>query len=146
MRYLIFVFLALMVFVSMCVTPPEPADNFTNSSGNGTEIVETPTIYIQESTEISRDICAAKGLEGKVLVIHRTGCGACAIAVPILEELEAEFPDVEFEFLNTVVEEDGERMVEIGVIPYYVPTTVLDCHALIGAQSKETYQELLEAI
>lgn len=152
MKYLLPLLVMLVVFSSMCVSPngvpPTPFDNETNSTlPNGTVIVEIPTISVPESMEIARDTCAERGIEGKVVVLHSASCGACAIAVPRLEELEAEFPGVEFEFLDLSRPEQRDRAIEeIRIVPYYVPTTIIDCYALVGVHPKETYKERIEAI
>ena len=136
--------LILVVSVSLCTAPPVPPTPTDNSTPpNSTEFSDI--IYIPQSMEISREICAARGIEGKVLVMHSAGCGACAVAVPILEELEAEL-GTDFEFLDLSVPEQAERVQELKIIPYYVPTTIIDCYALVGVHSKDTYKERIEAI
>lgn len=145
-KYILLAFIALIMVTSMCVTPPEHANNFTNSTGNSTEVVQTPDIYVQESMDIQADICSAKGIDGKVLIIHKTGCPACAVAVPRVEALLEEFPDIEAEILDLADSGDVERMKEIGVIPYYVPTIVIDCYAMVGVHSEEEYMPYLERI
>ena len=152
-KYSLLAILALVVAVSLCTAPnsngpgitPLPSDH-QNGSTNSTELVETPTVQITTSMNISRDICTAKGIEGKVLGIHQTGCPACAAAMPILEELEAEFTDIGFEYFNLAVPEENQRLKDLGINPYYVPVAIIDCQALVGVRSKETYQGLLESI
>ena len=140
-KYSLLIFLILVVAVSLCTTniiPPTPVDNETN----GTEFVEVPTLYISESGNISRDICSAKGIEGEVIIFHSSGCGACGIAIPRMEELELEL-GLDFEFIKLAVPEENERMQELKIFPSFVPTVIIGCQVLVGVQPKETYKRVL---
>ncbi|MFQ6032692.1 MAG: hypothetical protein ACE5K2_07200, partial [Candidatus Zixiibacteriota bacterium] len=143
--------LILVVAVSLCTAPndvpPTPMDNETNVTGpptNTTTLVEVPTVYVSESGDVSPEACAARGIDGKVLVMHQTGCPACARAVPLLEELETEFTGIEFEFLNLAEPEGRDRFQELDIVIYYVPVAIIDCHALVGAHPKDTYKAFIE--
>ncbi|GAJ24394.1 unnamed protein product, partial [marine sediment metagenome] len=102
--------------------------------------VVTP-IYVNDGDVLSDDLC--KGLD-KVVVVEKTGCPACAVAVPRLEELEKELGK-EFVYINVAIEEERNELLLLGFVPRYVPTVVIDCVVYGGALEKERYKELIEA-
>jgi len=123
------------VMVSGCTTEPTPTNNHTNNhTGNHT------LILVSDGTEISYEECAARGVNDKVIVLHTSGCPACGIAVPILEELSEEI-DYEFEFIE--LSTNVERAYEIGILPTHVPTALIKCKAYTGAKTKEEYKNLI---
>ena len=80
----------------------------------------------------------------EVIVIHREGCSACAIALPRLEELEQEL-EMEFKYYDSSIIEDAQEIRDKGLIPQYVPTVIINCKVFIGALSKEQYKSLILA-
>lgn len=72
-------------------------------------------------------------------------CGPCKITTPIVEELEKEFPDVEFEKIN--VDENPAKSSQFGVMS--IPTFVVlkdgkETGRKIGAMPKAELKKLLE--
>ena len=82
-------------------------------------------------------------LEDKVLVIHAEHCGACKVAVPILEELEQEL-GATFRYYDMDVDEDAKALEEFKLVPYFTPTFVIGCEVLIGAKNKAEFKAVLE--
>lgn len=73
-------------------------------------------------------------------------CGPCKITTPIVEELEKEFPDVEFQKIN--VDEDVAKSSQFGVMS--IPTFVVlkdgkEVGRKIGAMPKAELKKLLES-
>jgi len=77
-----------------------------------------------------------------VTIIHKEGCPACEIVLPILEEIESE-NNLNFEYIDLATHDGRNRMYEIGIVPYYVPTTIINCNAYIGVYTKEEYEQAL---
>lgn len=72
-------------------------------------------------------------------------CGPCKITTPIVEELEKEFPDVEFQKIN--VDEDPAKSSQFGIMS--IPTFVVlkdgkETGRKIGAMPKSELKKLLE--
>lgn len=72
-------------------------------------------------------------------------CGPCKITTPIVEELEKEFKDVEFQKIN--VDENPAKSSEFGVMS--IPTFVVlkdgkEVGRKIGAMPKAELKKLLE--
>ncbi|MEE9323533.1 MAG: thioredoxin family protein, partial [Candidatus Aenigmarchaeota archaeon] len=133
--------LAVMVIIAFsgCINqePPEPPGGYEcDNQTDGDQL-----IMITDGMVIDQNVCEARGVKDKIMVFHSPGCPACAIAVPILEELENE-TDYEFEFID--VSDGRERMMEIGLIPAKIPTVVIKCKVHVGARSKEEYRSLIE--
>lgn len=101
--------------------------------------VETP-IVIDEGIVLPENIC--KSLN-EPIIIHKTGCPACAVAIPIIQELEKELGK-EFIYYNVAVEEERNELMALGFVPRYVPTIVVDCKVHTGALSREEFRELLK--
>lgn len=73
-------------------------------------------------------------------------CGPCKITTPIVEELEKEFPDVEFQKIN--VDEDVAKSSQYGVMS--IPTFIVlkdgkETGRKIGAMPKAELKKLLES-
>jgi thioredoxin 1 len=73
-------------------------------------------------------------------------CGPCKITNPIVEELEKEFPDVQFEKIN--VDEDVAKSSQFGIMS--IPTFVVlkdgkETGRKIGAMPKAELKKLLES-
>ncbi len=72
-------------------------------------------------------------------------CGPCKITTPIVDELEKEFKDVEFQKIN--VDEDPAKSSQFGVMS--IPTFVVlkdgkEVGRKIGAMPKAELKKLLE--
>lgn len=161
MKYaLICLAVILMVSVSLCTSngnvindlTPEPSptnftpqNNETNENGPNNGLEEKTVIIPAGGGEVPRDVCIAKGVEKKVIVLYLTGCSACVISVPRLRELEGEM-EAEFEFLDFASGESQERINELKLLPEKIPTVVIGCNAHVGVRTKETYKELIEGI
>lgn len=73
-------------------------------------------------------------------------CGPCKITTPIVEELEKEFKDVEFQKIN--VDEDVAKSSQYGVMS--IPTFIVlkdgkEVGRKIGAMPKAELKKLLES-
>lgn len=73
-------------------------------------------------------------------------CGPCKITTPIVEELEKEFPDVEFEKIN--VDDNPAKSSQFGVMS--IPTFVVlkdgkEVARKVGAMPKAELKKLLES-
>lgn len=73
-------------------------------------------------------------------------CSPCKITTPIVEELEKEFPDVEFQKIN--VDEEPAKASQYGVMS--IPTFVVlkddkETGRKIGAMPKAELKKLLES-
>lgn len=101
--------------------------------------VESPLI-VEDGDVLPYNICNKLD---EVLVISKTGCPACAVAVPILEELEEEIGE-EFLHLNMAVDEDRNKLLGYGFVSKYVPTVIVDCKVYAGALEKERYRTIIE--
>ncbi|MFQ6020606.1 MAG: hypothetical protein ACE5J4_01135 [Candidatus Aenigmatarchaeota archaeon] len=139
-KYLILlgIFIIAMVFIIWIIPPMITPVNNINVSNDVITIDKTGVI-------IPDDVCSYRGIKNNVIVIYKTGCGACAIAVPILEELDNEL-DVNFEFYDLAVQEGRNKVDELKIIPYYVPTVIINCKAYVGLFTKEQYKSFIEAM
>ncbi|MFH1505961.1 MAG: thioredoxin family protein [archaeon] len=138
-KIIILTILLAIVTLSLTACDPKPPvpdpNNDTNYIFGDYTIKEEKTLPILE--------CTARKLKDKVLVIHAEHCGACKIAVPILEELEQEM-NLEFRYYDMDVDEDKLALKEFKLVPYFTPTVVIGCEVLIGAKDKDEYQDALE--
>ncbi len=118
--------IAMMVLISGCISP-----------GNG----NNETIYIDIGDVIPDAVCTARVIKDRVLVIHKTGCMACDVALPRLREVEQEL-GMNFEYINTVEAEGFERLEELKIMPYRVPTVLIKCKAY-AVLTKDEYKALI---
>lgn len=123
---------ALMVIIAVSGCTNQPPDY--NQTGNHTMIM------LSDGTIVDPDECIKRGLDS-VIVFHSEGCSACAMAVPILEELAGEM-DIEFEFIK--LSANRERVFELGLMPTHIPTVLVNCKAYVGVKTKEEYMMLIE--
>lgn len=100
--------------------------------------IVTPVI-VSDGDVLSQDLC--ENLD-TVVIIEKTGCPACAMAIPRLEVLEEEL-GLEFDYYDTAVAEERTALLTLGFVPTHVPTIVVDCKVYGGALSKEKYKELI---
>jgi thiol-disulfide isomerase/thioredoxin len=146
MRYHIVLLLAAVVLMSGCVqdgTVPPTGDGIPADNASDTTPPNHPfeSVFVNHGDTVPD--CDARGMSGRVIIMHKPGCPACEAAVPILERLEQEM-GMDFDFID--VSSDKDRLDGMAVYPYYVPTTIVDCKAYAGAMGKEDYRSLIEAI
>ncbi|UZE93924.1 MAG: hypothetical protein IB618_04170 [Candidatus Pacearchaeota archaeon] len=101
----------------------------------------TEDILLKDGMIIPSEKCSQ--LE-KVITIHGAGCGACAIAIPRLQELEQEL-EMEFGYYDLAIDADKERILSLGLIPEAIPTIIINCKVYVGVRSKEQYKEAILA-
>jgi thiol-disulfide isomerase/thioredoxin len=104
-------------------------------SGIGSDLM-----VIDDGTVLDPAFCESSGIASHVTVFHSPECGACRVTVPVLEEIESE-SDVIFEFIN--VDEDRERMEELGMAPGHIPAVVIKCRVYTGYKTKKAFMELI---
>jgi thiol-disulfide isomerase/thioredoxin len=104
---------------------------------DGVDVI-TPVI-VSDGDVLSEELC--KNLDA-VVVIEKTGCPACAMAIPRLEALEEEL-GLEFDYYNTAIDKERTALLALGFVPTHVPTIIVDCNVYAGALSKEKYEELI---
>lgn len=103
--------------------------------------VDFDFVYVGDGDNVPNDACDIIG--DKVLVVTKTGCPACAKIEPILKEIESEV-NLEFEYVNTAKTPQRDKLLEMGFIPIYVPSVIINCKVHSGALEKEEYLELLK--
>jgi len=77
-----------------------------------------------------------------VTMIHSASCPHCAVAVPILRELEQEL-NMTFSYYDLSIDKDKETLVSLGMIPTHIPTAVINCKVYVGVRTKEEYKEAI---
>ena len=100
-------------------------------------------IYINKGDIIPRDVCDAKGITDKVIVFYSSTCPVCKTTIPRLQLAESRTEGVEFEYILLDSEEGKARMQELEIVPYYVPTVIINCRAY-GSMSQMEYEEIIE--
>jgi len=124
--------LAIIFLFSACQNTPDPDNN------------STITDYaLDKEGTLSEYECSARNLQDKILVIHAEHCGACKVAVPILQKLEEEL-DMTFEYYDLDVNSDRQAMGKYNIIPHYTPTVLFGCEVTIGAKSESAYRAEIE--
>lgn len=126
--------IVLMVSVSMC------------TNGNNGDLANKTVIIHQGRADISRDVCEAKGINGKLLMFWQTGCPGCDAIMPTIQKLERENPSVEFEYINLLTVVGEKRLNELNILPSHTPAVVVDCTALVGVYSEDDYKTIIDAI
>ncbi len=81
----------------------------------------------------------------KVLDFYADWCGPCQMLLPVLEEIEKEYPEVEFERVNIDIEREMAEKYGIMSIPTLI---VLDDKGeiqemLVGLQSKAEIEKVI---
>ncbi|MEM4152534.1 MAG: hypothetical protein QXK80_00215 [Candidatus Pacearchaeota archaeon] len=100
---------------------------------------EKEKITLKDGTILSSEYCNKLP---KIMIIHMTGCSACAIAVPRLQELEREL-NLSFSYYDLAIEKDKEAVLNLNLIPEAVPTVIIDCKTYVGVKSKEEYKNAI---
>lgn len=100
--------------------------------------IETP-IVVDDGDVLPENIC---GKLNNVIVVHKTGCPGCAVALPRLQELEKETGE-KFLYYNVAVEKERNELMALGFIPRRVPTIISKCNVYTKILTKEEYKNLL---
>ncbi len=130
-KKIIFGIMALVIIIAIIVILIIiPKDS--NNNGNG-------DILLKDGMIIPPARCEKLG---KVTAIHAAGCGACAIAIPRLQDLEQEL-SMEFDIYDLAINDDKEKILELGLIPEAIPTIIINCEVYVGVRSKEQYKEAI---
>ncbi|MEM2955031.1 MAG: hypothetical protein QW625_03735 [Candidatus Nanoarchaeia archaeon] len=102
---------------------------------------QTPSdkITLKDGITLPQANCAQLG---KVTVIHATGCGACAMTIPKLKELEDEL-NMTFNYYDLTIEQEKQAILDYGLIPEAVPTVIINCKVYVGFRNKEEFRKLI---
>jgi hypothetical protein len=99
-------------------------------------------VVLEDGLSLVGEPCSSRGLEDVVLVVHSVRCGACLVAVPILQEIDQELPDREFRFVE--VRTDADVLEELELLPHYTPAIVANCRVSVGLKTKQEYLSLIQ--
>ena len=99
-------------------------------------------VVLKDGLSLVGEPCSSRGLEDVVLVVHSLRCGACRVAVPILQEIDQELPDREFRFAEVYA--DADMLEKLELVPDYTPAIVANCKVTIGLKSKQEYLSLIQ--
>lgn len=97
----------------------------------------TEKVLLKDGMTLSQEKCSKLK---EVTVIHAAGCGACAIAIPRLQELEQEL-EREWDYYDLAIDSDKEKVLKLGLIPEAVPTIIINCKVYVGVKDKKEYKE-----
>lgn len=98
-------------------------------------------LILEDGMILNESICSK--IDYDVLVVHETGCPYCVKALPILEEIEKE-NTLNFKYLDIVIKEDLNYMLEKGFTTQKIPGIIYKCKVYMGAKTKEEYLEILK--
>lgn len=122
----------LLVLVVACSTGATAPD------GSEVRTITTEGVFSAEE-------CAARGLEGRVLMLESQYCGHCRATKP--DFLSAcERAGVAPIILDLSLEEDLARAESFGVLAQFTPTFVVDCNYYVGAKDLMTYTQWLAEV
>lgn len=111
--------------ISGCVSP-EPVDNAT---------------FVYEGDHISEEFCTDY-VNDTVLVFVSNNCPACKKRLPMLMEIDFENENITFEYLFIDTKAGMERVGDLGIFPFYVPSVVVGCE-VFGLLEKEEYERII---
>lgn len=97
-------------------------------------------IILKDGITIDPETCSKLS---KVTVIHTTGCSACAVAIPRLQELEQEL-NMSFSYYDLAIENKRQEILDMNLIPQAVPTVIINCKVYVGVRSKDDYKTAIE--
>ncbi len=121
---LLFVLVFVVVAISGCTQPNDDM------------------LYINIGDTIPTEMCYSDGFRERVTIFYSTMCPACKATLPRLQLLEAKLIEVEFEYITLDSEEGRERIKELKISPYYVPTVIINCVAY-GSMQQQEYEDLI---
>ena len=75
----------------------------------------------------------------KVIVIHKTGCPSCAVALLILRQIEQE-NNLTFYYYDVYIPSQLAEVTKLNIIPEDVPTVIIYGKVYVGARTKEQYE------
>ena len=127
-NYFLFIFLVLfLISVASC----QKQDN--------------DQIKLDKDQKINEPTCSERNLNGKIIQFESKFCGHCATVKPILERLAQE-KNIEIIFLDISKEEDRQIMESYKIEILFTPTLIANCNVVVGAKSKEFYENLLNEL
>ena len=97
-------------------------------------------IILSDGLALDEEVCAEKGIMDQVTVIHSTGCPACRLTLPQLQEAETE-TGYKFEYID--IDADRERLSELGMLPQFIPTYIIRCTVHVGYATKDQIKALI---
>lgn len=131
------VILAVLAYMLYSTASPGPTHiNFNNNTSDG-------LIVLNGEGTIQEELCIARNLDDKIIVLESKYCGACRIAIPRLEKIEEEL-GIEIIYLDLSEDSDAEKTREFGLSPRYTPTLLVGCDVYIGVQSEDDYRTIIE--
>ncbi len=125
-KYIFYIIIALIIFILFYLNYPKE---------------ETGLIILSDGEILPNNICNL--INNQIIVIDRTGCSACAVAVPRLKELENEL-NINIKYYDMAIEEERNELLSMNFTTNYVPALVVNCKAYIGVRSKEEFKDIIQ--
>ena len=139
------VFLAVLVIsvvlVSGCVQEPPATDGNGGTSPNSSPVQQLSPIHVQSDRALTPKECSDRGLGDRVVFIYSSTCPACTMTKPALLEAASETGKT-VEEINLVT--DRDKLEDLAILPYYIPTTIIDCEIMVGAKQKFEFRDAME--
>ena len=136
-KYLPYIIVAVIVVIVIIVLSNK-SSNLTPTNNIG---LNNKIIIIDKGDKIPEKICSE--IKNQVIVIWKTGCPGCSVAIPILQEIEKE-QNLNFNYINVAEEQGRRELLRIGLVPRWVPTVLVNCAIYVGPLKKEEYEQIIK--
>lgn len=98
-------------------------------------------LIVNDGDILPNKIC--NNLDNNVLIIHETGCSACAVAVPRIRMVEKELRKT-YQYIDLAIPKDRDYLLNKSFTTLKIPTLIVDCKVYIGTKTDEVYKSILE--
>ena len=84
-----------------------------------------------------------ENLESNVVIIHETGCSACAVSLPRIRGIEKTLRKT-YQYVDLAIPQERDYMLNKSFTVLHVPTLFVNCKAYVGTKTDKEFMDILQ--
>lgn len=98
-------------------------------------------VLLSDGDVLPKNIC--ENLDNNVIIVHETGCSACAVSLPRIRGIEKTLRKT-YQYIDLAIPQERDYMLNKSFSVLHIPTLIVDCKAYVGTKTDKEFMDILQ--